>query len=75
MRSTSCTVGGRQASDSGEVAATIREFQMSFLRTHYQVNLAWVDGEPHAFWSGVKGWAALPDIYVNMQMDKVWLDA
>ena len=47
---------------------------MTFLRTYYHVNLAWV-GYGAAFWSTVKGWVALPDIYVNMQMDKVWLDA
>jgi peptide/nickel transport system substrate-binding protein len=47
---------------------------MTFLRTYYHVNLAWV-GYGAAFWSAVKGWVALPDIYVNMQMDKVWLDS
>jgi peptide/nickel transport system substrate-binding protein len=60
--------------DPKKRAATIREFQMTFLRTYYHVNLAWV-GYGAAFWSTVKGWVALPDIYVNMQMDKVWLDA
>ena len=61
-------------SDLKKRAATIREFQMTFLRTYYHVNLAWV-GYGAAFWSTVKGWVALPDIYVNMQMDKIWLDA
>jgi peptide/nickel transport system substrate-binding protein len=61
-------------SDPKKRAATIREFQTTFLRTYYHVNLAWV-GYGAAFWSAVKGWVVLPDIYVNMQMDKVWLDA
>jgi len=61
-------------SDPRKRAETIREFQLTFLRSHYHINLAWV-GYGAAFWSTVKGWVALPDIYVNMQMDKVWLDA
>jgi peptide/nickel transport system substrate-binding protein len=52
----------------------IKKFQLEFLKTYYQVNLAWV-GYGAAHLSTVKGWVALPDIYANMQMDKVWLDA
>ncbi len=63
-----------QESDPKKRAETIREFQMTFLRSHYHINLAWV-GYGAAFWGAVKGWVALPDIYVNMQMDRVWLDA
>ena len=62
--------GGR----SEKARRNIREFQRTFLRSHYHINLAWV-GYGAAFWGAVKGWVALPDIYVNMQMDKVWLDA
>ena len=63
-----------QEADPKKRAETIREFQRTFLRSHYHINLAWV-GYGAAFWGAVKGWVALPDIYVNMQMDKVWLDA
>ena len=63
-----------QEADPKKRAETIREFQRTFLRSHYHINLAWV-GYGAAFWSAVKGWVALPDIYVNMQMDKVWMDA
>ena len=60
--------------DPAKRAALIREFQLSFMKTHYQINLAWVGyGAAHA--ANVKGWKALPDIYANMQMDKVWIDA
>ncbi len=52
----------------------IKKFQLEFLKTYYQVNLAWV-GYGAAHLNTVKGWVALPDIYANMQMDKVWLDA
>jgi peptide/nickel transport system substrate-binding protein len=52
----------------------IKKFQLEFLKTYYQINLAWV-GYGAAHLNTVKGWVALPDIYANMQMDKVWLDA
>jgi peptide/nickel transport system substrate-binding protein len=63
-----------QEADPKKSAETIREFQRTFLRSYYHINLAWV-GYGAAFWGAVKGWVALSDIYVNMQMDKVWLDA
>ena len=52
----------------------IRQFQLAFLKTHYQINMAWV-GYGAAHWNTVQGWNALPDIYANMQFDRVWLDA
>lgn len=52
----------------------IKQFQLAFLKTYYQINLAWV-GYGAAYWNTVQGWAALPDLYANMQFDKVWLDA
>ena len=60
--------------DPQKRAALIKQFQLEFLKTYYQINLAWV-GYGAAHWSTVKGWKALPDLYANMQMDKVWLDA
>ena len=52
----------------------IRQFQMTFLKTYYQINLAWVGyGAAHS--KAMKGWIALPDLYANMQMDNVWLDS
>src|SRR4029079_4436558 len=60
--------------DPQKRVALIKKFQLAFLKTYYQVNLAWV-GYGAAYLSTVKGWVALPDIYANMQMDKVWLDA
>jgi len=51
----------------------IREFQLKFLKTYYQINLAWVGyGGAHA--KVLKGWQPLTDLYANMQMDHVWLD-
>ncbi len=60
--------------DPKKRAALIKQFQLAFLKTYYQINLAWV-GYGAAHWNTVKGWKALPDIYANMQMDKVWIDA
>jgi peptide/nickel transport system substrate-binding protein len=60
--------------DPQKRAALIKKFQLEFLKTYYQVNLAWV-GYGAAYSNIFKGWVALPDIYANMQMDKVWLDA
>jgi peptide/nickel transport system substrate-binding protein len=60
--------------DPAKRAALIRQFQAEFLKTYYHINLAWV-GYGAAFWNTVKGWVPMPDIYANMQMDKVWLDA
>ena len=54
--------------------ALIRKFQLEFLKSYYQINLAWV-GYAAGYLNSVKGWNALPDLYANMQMDKVWLDA
>lgn len=53
--------------------ALIHQFQLAFLKTHYQINLAWVGyGAAHS--KSMKGWNALPDLYANMQLDNVWLD-
>ena len=60
-------------SEQKKRAELIRAFQLEFLKTYYQINLAWV-GYGAAYWSNVKGWNALPDLYANMQMDKIWLD-
>lgn len=53
-------------------AERIREFQRAFLETNFHINLAWV-GYGAATSESVQGWAAMPDIYTNMQLDKVWL--
>ena len=60
--------------DAGKRAKLIEQFQLAFLKTYYQINLAWV-GYGAAHLSTLKGWKALPDLYANMQMDGVWLDA
>jgi hypothetical protein len=46
---------------------------LSFLKTHYQINLAWV-GYGAAHWNTVQGWNALPDLYANMHLGQVWID-
>jgi peptide/nickel transport system substrate-binding protein len=52
----------------------IEEFQIGFLKTYYQINLAWVGyGGAHA--KAFQGWTPLMDLYANMQMDHVWLDS
>ena len=52
----------------------IKDFQLNFLKTYYQINLAWVGyGGAHA--KSFKGWEPLTDLYANMQMDRVWLEA
>ena len=61
-------------SDPAKRKEIIRQFQISFLKTNYQINLAWV-GYAAAYSNAMKGWTALPDLYANMQLDKVWLDA
>jgi len=59
--------------DPGKRKELIRDFQIAFLKTYYQINLAWVGyGAAHA--KSVKGWNPLPDLYANMQLDNVWLD-
>ncbi|MGN6573079.1 MAG: ABC transporter substrate-binding protein [Pseudolabrys sp.] len=51
----------------------IKDFQLKFLKTYYQINLAWVGyGGAHA--KIFKGWQPLTDLYANMQMDHVWLE-
>lgn len=60
--------------DPAKRGELIKQFQLAFLKTYYQINLAWV-GYGAAYWNTVQGWAALPDLYANMQFDKVWLDA
>jgi peptide/nickel transport system substrate-binding protein len=52
----------------------IRNFQLTFLKTFFHINLAWV-GYGAAYSKAMKGWTAMPDIYANMQMENVWLDA
>ncbi len=54
--------------------ALIRQFQLTFLKTFYHMNLAWV-GYGAAYSTKMKGWTAMPDIYANMQMESIWLDA
>jgi peptide/nickel transport system substrate-binding protein len=60
--------------DPTKRAALIRKFQLEFLKTYYQINLAWV-GYGAAHLNTVQGWKALNDLYANMQMDRVWLSA
>ncbi|MBL8385748.1 MAG: ABC transporter substrate-binding protein [Burkholderiales bacterium] len=60
--------------DAKKRGELIRQFQLAFLKTHYQINLAWV-GYGAAYWNTVQGWNALPDLYANMQFGEVWLDA
>jgi peptide/nickel transport system substrate-binding protein len=52
----------------------IHDFQIQFLKTYYQINLAWV-GYGGAHVNTFKGWQPLTDLYANMQMDRVWLEA
>lgn len=59
--------------DATKRVKLIEQFQLAFLKTFYQINLAWV-GYGAAYLNTVKGWNALPDLYANMQMDQVWLD-
>jgi peptide/nickel transport system substrate-binding protein len=59
--------------DPAKRTKLIEQFQLAFLKTYYQINLAWV-GYGAAHLNTVKGWKALPDLYANMQMDRVWLD-
>lgn len=51
----------------------IQEFQVNFMKTFYQINLAWVGyGASHI--KALKGWAPLTNLYANMQMEAVWLE-
>jgi peptide/nickel transport system substrate-binding protein len=60
--------------DPAKRKALIHQFQLTFLKTHYQINLAWVGyGAAHS--KAMKGWNPLPDLYANMQLDNVWLDS
>jgi peptide/nickel transport system substrate-binding protein len=60
-------------SDPAKRKQLIRDFQLQFLKTYYQINLAWV-GYGAAYAKSVVGWSALNDLYANMQMDRVWLN-
>jgi peptide/nickel transport system substrate-binding protein len=60
-------------SDLAKRKQLIRDFQLQFLKTYYQINLAWV-GYGAAYANSVMGWNALNDLYANMQMDRVWLN-
>jgi peptide/nickel transport system substrate-binding protein len=60
-------------SDPQKRKELIRQFQLTFLRTFFHINLAWV-GYGAAFAKTMKGWVPMPDIYANMQMEKIWLD-
>ena len=60
-------------SDPAKRKQLIRDFQLQFLKTYYQINLAWV-GYGAAYSNMVKGWNALDDLYANMQMDRIWLN-
>ena len=63
-----------QESDPQKRKELIRQFQLLFLKSFNQINLAWV-GYGAAYSNNLKGWKALPDLYANMQMDSVWLDS
>lgn len=52
----------------------LREFQLAFLKTFYHINLAWT-GYGAAYTNAVKGWKVMPDLYANMQLDRVWLES
>jgi len=60
--------------DERKRAESIRQFQLAFMKTYFHINLAWV-GYGAAFSSTVKGWVPMTELYANMQMEKVWLDA
>ena len=60
-------------SDPAKRKQLIRDFQIQFMKTYYQINLAWV-GYGAAYQKSVMGWNALNDLYANMQMDRVWLN-
>jgi len=60
--------------DQAKRKELIHQFQLSFMKTFYQINLAWV-GYGVGYGTQVKGWNALPDLYANMQLDMVWLDS
>lgn len=60
--------------DPAKRVQLIKDFQLAFLKTYYQINLAWVGyGASHL--NTLKGWNALPDLYANMQLDNVWLES
>ncbi|MCC7428111.1 MAG: ABC transporter substrate-binding protein [Alphaproteobacteria bacterium] len=60
--------------DPAKRGQLIKQFQLAFLKTYYQINLAWVGyGAAHS--NTMKGWTALPDLYANMNLHQVWLDA
>ena len=61
-------------SDPQKRKELIRQFQLTFLKTFFHINLAWV-GYGAAYNKAMKGWTPMPDIYANMQMEKIWLDA
>jgi len=61
-------------SDPEKRKALIRKFQLKFLKTYYHINLAWV-GYAAVHSKKLMGWNMMPDIYANMQMNNVWLDA
>lgn len=61
-------------SDPQKRSELIRQFQLTFMKTFYQINLAWV-GYGAAHTGAVKGWVPHPDLYANMQLDDVWLES
>ncbi len=59
--------------NSGKRKQLLKDFQLKFLKTYYQINLAWV-GYGGAYSKSFKGWKPLTDLYANMQMNRVWID-
>ena len=55
-------------------AELIRQFQLAFLKTHYQIQVAW-GSIAAAHSSTVRGWNGLPDLYSNMQLEQVTMEA
>jgi peptide/nickel transport system substrate-binding protein len=62
-----------QEIDPAKRTALIRQFQLAFLKTNYHIHLAWV-GYGAAYSNALKGWKAQPDLYANMQLDRIWLE-
>lgn len=58
--------------DAKKRVEAVRQFQLAFLKTYNQVNLAWV-GYAAAHASTLHGWVPMTDLYNNMQMSRVWL--
>lgn len=64
-----------QETDPGLRAELIREFQIQFLETHYQIQMAFV-GYGYALHDDIKGWnpEGQPSLYTNMDFETTWID-